>query len=80
MSRAGVPSDIGARVLGHLVGGVRGVYDRHSYSAEKLDALEKLAALIERILHPADAVVPFPKDSRRSERLCGLLPSPKAAS
>jgi integrase len=64
MSRAGVPSDIGERVLGHVVGGVRGVYDRHSYSAEKLEALEKLAALVERILHPADAVVPFAKKSR----------------
>jgi hypothetical protein len=80
MSRAGVPSDIGERVLGHLVGGVRGVYDRHSYRAEKLDALEKLGVLIECILHPADAVVTFTKESRRSERSHGLLPSPKAAS
>ena len=80
MSRAGVPSDIGERVLGHLVGGVRGVYDRHSYRAEKLDALEKLGVLIECILHPADAVVTFLKESRRSERSHDLLLSPKAAS
>lgn len=49
MSRATVPNDIGERVLGHVVGGVRGVYDRHCYSAEKLEALEKLAALVK---HP----------------------------
>jgi integrase len=65
MSRAGVPSDHAERVLGHVIGGVRQVYDRHSYAAEKRDALEKLAALVDRILHPGDAVVAFPKKSRR---------------
>lgn len=46
MSRAGVPSDIAEMVLGHKLVGVRGVYDRHSYAAEKRDALEKLAQLV----------------------------------
>jgi hypothetical protein len=32
--------------------GVEGTYDRHSYADEKRDALEKLAAMIERILNP----------------------------
>jgi integrase len=59
MSRAGVPSDIAERVLGHAIPGVRGVYDRHSYEAEKRDALERLAALVDRILNPAPNVVPF---------------------
>jgi integrase len=52
MSRAGVSSDIAEMVLGHKLGGVRGVYDRHSYAAEKRDALEKLAGLIALILNP----------------------------
>jgi integrase len=52
MSRAGVPSDIAEMVLGHKLNGVRGVYDRHSYAAEKRDALEKLAGLIALILNP----------------------------
>jgi integrase len=60
MSRSGVPGDIGERVLGHVISGVRGVYDRHSYEAEKRDALARLAALLERILNPAPNVVPFP--------------------
>jgi integrase len=60
MSRAGVPGDIGERVLGHVIPGVRGVYDRHSYEAEKRDALARLAALIGRILNPAPNVVLFP--------------------
>lgn len=57
MSRAGVPSDIAERVLGHAIPGVRGIYDRHSYEAEKRDALERLSALVERILNPAPNVV-----------------------
>jgi integrase len=57
MSRAGVPSDIAERVLGHVIPGVRGVYDRHEYAAEKRDALERLAALVERILNPQDNVL-----------------------
>ncbi len=46
MSRAGVSSDIAERVLGHVIPGVRGVYDRHEYLAEKQDALDKLAVLV----------------------------------
>lgn len=60
MSRAGVSTDIAERVLGHVIPDVRGVYDRHTYAAEKQEALERLAALVERILHPAeDVVVPL---------------------
>jgi hypothetical protein len=50
MSRAGVVAEIGERVLGHALPGVRGVYDRHSYQAEKAEALEKLAKQIELIV------------------------------
>jgi integrase len=49
MSRAGVSSDIAERVLGHVIPGVAGVYDRHSYVAEKRDALQRLAAEIAKI-------------------------------
>jgi integrase len=52
MVRAGVRPDISERVLGHVIAGVEGTYDRHSYTDEKRDALEKLAAMIERILNP----------------------------
>jgi integrase len=52
MARAGVRPDISERVLGHVIAGVEGTYDRHSYANEKRDALEKLAAQIERILNP----------------------------
>jgi integrase len=57
MSRAGVPSDHAERCLGHVIGGVRGVYDRHQYREEMLMAYEKLAALIAQIVDPQENVV-----------------------
>ena len=64
MSRAGVSSDHAERVLGHVIPGVRGTYDRHEYADEKRDALEKLGALVGRILRPGEAVVGFPRRSK----------------
>jgi integrase len=60
MSRAGVLSDHAERVLGHVIGGVRAVYDVFEYLPQKQAALEKLAALIERILEPDSRVVRLP--------------------
>ena len=54
MVRAGVRPDISERVLGHAISGVEGTYDRHSYSEEKRDALERLAAVIHRIVGDRD--------------------------
>jgi len=64
MVRAGVRPDISERVLGHVIAGVEGVYDRHSYLDEKREALEKLAGMVEHILSPAPADV-VPLDERR---------------
>ena len=50
MSRAGVPTDHAERCLGHVIGGVRGVYDRHEYLEEKRLGFEALAGLVERIV------------------------------
>lgn len=59
MSRCGVNPDVAERCLGHVVAGVRGVYDRHSFHDEKKLAFEALAGLIERVVHPTDNVVPL---------------------
>jgi integrase len=61
MARAGVRPDISERVLAHVIPGVEGIYDRYEYAAEKREALEKLAALIERILNPTagDNITPL---------------------
>ncbi len=59
MSRASVDADHAERCLGHVIGGVRGTYDRHAYHTEKQQAFEALASQIDRILNPADNVVPM---------------------
>jgi integrase len=50
MSRAGVRPEVAERVLGHSVGGVEGIYDRHGYLEEKAEALRLLAELVESIV------------------------------
>jgi integrase len=59
LSRAGVDANIAERCLAHSIGGVRGVYDRHSYFEEKRRAFEALAALVERIVDPQPNVLPM---------------------
>jgi integrase len=57
LSRAGVNADIAERCLGHVIGGVRGTYDRHRYLEEMRHAFEALATLIDRIVHPEENVI-----------------------
>jgi integrase len=57
MTRAGVAPDHAERALGHVIAGVRGVYDRHSYHEEKRAAFDALSVQINRILNPAPNVV-----------------------
>jgi integrase len=60
LSRAGVDADICERCLGHSLGTIRGVYDRHSFAPEMLAAFERLATLITNIVDPTDdRVVPM---------------------
>lgn len=59
MSRAGVSADIAERCLGHVLLGVRGVYDRHAYFDEKKRAFDALSTLLQSIFHPAENVISF---------------------
>jgi integrase len=73
MSRAGVRPDIAERVMGHAIPGVEGVYDRHSYRDEKADALRRLAALIDAIVHPRSAdVLPMKRRGKRRQEHASL--------
>jgi integrase len=65
MARAGVRPDIAERVMGHAIGGIQGVYDQHSYSDEKRDALARLAALIDGIVNPRPNVIAIVKSRKR---------------
>ena len=51
MSRYATP-DVAERVLGHVIAGVRGVYDRYDYAEQKRDALVALATHINGVVHP----------------------------
>jgi integrase len=55
MARANVRPDIAERVLGHAIPGVGGTYDRHTYAAQKAEALKRLAHLLQNILNPPSA-------------------------
>jgi integrase len=57
MTQAGVAPDHAERALGHVIVGVRGVYDRHDYHVEKRAAFEALAARLDLILNPQPNVV-----------------------
>jgi integrase len=65
MHRAGVPGDHVERTLGHKVRGVAGIYNRYEFRDEKRAALEKLDAQVERILHPNEKIISFPKRRKR---------------
>jgi integrase len=61
LSRAGVDADTAERCLGHAIGGVRGVYDRHKYEEQMRVAFEKLSNMIEQIVDPTKGnVIQFP--------------------
>jgi integrase len=66
LSRLTTP-DIAERVIGHVVPGIRGTYDQYSYADEKREALERLAAHVHAVVHPGEAVVPFPRRKRRAK-------------
>jgi integrase len=68
MSRADVRPDIAERVLGHAIKGVEGIYDRHRYDAEKADALQRLAHLVETIVKPPERIINRPADNVRQLR------------
>lgn len=61
MQRAGVRPDISERVLGHVIPGVEGTYDRYQYLPEKRHALTALSLEIKRVLSGAqnENVVPL---------------------
>ena len=49
MARAGVRPEVSERVLGHVIEGVEGIYDRYSYDTEKAEALVSLANIISKL-------------------------------
>jgi integrase len=50
LPRLGITPDTAERVLGHTIGGIRGVYDLYAYDREKRRALEAWATHIENLI------------------------------
>jgi integrase len=65
MARAGIRPEVAERVMGHTIAGVEGIYDRHQYRDEKAAALQRLAALIDGIVHPRDNVVTIARPRKK---------------
>lgn len=65
-SKLGILPDIGERVLGHVVGGIRGIYDRYLFLPEKRAALDRWAQHLQGIIAPAPAnVTPITEARKR---------------
>ena len=66
LSRAGIDNDTAERCAGHVLGGVRQIYDQHDYHAQMKRAYDALASLIGRIVHPpAGDVVTLLRQTRQ---------------
>jgi integrase len=65
LSRAGVNSDVAEKCLGHSRGDIVERYDRHTFLPEMRAAFEKLATLVETIVHPPEGDVVIPMRKRR---------------
>lgn len=57
MARAEITGEVAERALGHAVGQMEAVYNRHQFIEEQRAAFEALAALIERLANPVDNVI-----------------------
>lgn len=55
LAKMGCPNDVAEAVLGHMQPGIVGVYNRHSYDAERLDWLTRLDARLEELAAAAAA-------------------------
>lgn len=49
LASMGCPGEVGESVLGHMLPGVVGVYNRHRYDAERLEWLTRLAERLEQL-------------------------------
>jgi hypothetical protein len=53
LASMGCPAEVAESVLGHMLPGIQGVYNRHSYDAERLDWLTRLDAKLEQLASAA---------------------------
>lgn len=52
LAAMGCPGDVAESVLGHLIPGVAGVYNRHQYDAERVEWLRRLSERLDELAQP----------------------------
>ena len=52
LAAMGCPGDVAESVLGHMIPGVAGVYNRHQYDAERVEWLRRLSERLEELARP----------------------------
>ncbi len=63
MARSGVSPHVAERVIGHSIKGVEGIYDRHTYDAEKAEALARLEQQLRAAVDGVGNVLVLPRKS-----------------
>ena len=52
LAAMGCPGDVAESVLGHMIPGVAGAYNRHQYDAERVEWLRRLSDRLEELARP----------------------------
>jgi hypothetical protein len=55
----GFPPHVGDKIMNHIQTGVRGIYDRHEYLAEKSDFFNAWSQYLEGVVGESENVVPL---------------------
>jgi integrase len=65
LAALGCPAEVAEAILGHQLPGMQGVYNRHSYDAERRQWLTALAGRLEQLVAPQDAAAAAPPQQTR---------------
>ena len=52
LAAMGCPGDVAESVLGHMIPGVAGVYNRHQYDEQRVEWLRRLSERLEELARP----------------------------
>lgn len=68
LSKLRIPSEIAERCISHVPGGIRRVYDRYEFRAEKRHALEVWAAYVGSLVNPTPKVTSIERARQRRRK------------
>ena len=71
MAEIGIADNIAELLLGHQLTGIKKVYNRHDYRAEKIEALTRWTNWLDGIVHPSPTKVVALRPARAARRKVG---------